>query len=241
MERMIEVEIPCALCGKTLKKKVEEAATHYSFLIEKLKNFTICDPCRAKRDVQSDREAAEKLLRDRKETWKRVCPEIYREFDPTLCRDPQTSERIVKWEPREGRGLLVVGASRAGKTRAVYQMLERRFLEGAKVVALRGTKWTELAIAKSRGGDDSYEAKRIIASAHSADLTFVDDFAKNRWTETTEVAFWELLEDRGSRRKPVILTCTETGDSMVQRMGHSAHDIINRLREFCDVIKFETV
>lgn len=239
MEQMIEMEIPCAQCGKNLKKQVEESALAISVLIDRMKKWTICDQCRTAIDDRHDRENAEKLLRDRKAHWARICPEIYREFDLGQCRQPETSKRIIEWEPVNGRGLLVVGKSRAGKTRAAYAMVERHYLRGSKVVALRGTKWTELAIAKAKGGEDSHESKRIISAAMNADLTFIDDFAKNRWTETTEVAFWDLLEDRGSRRKPLVLTCTETGDAMMERMGHAAPDIISRLREFCDIIKFD--
>lgn len=238
ISEMVPYIANCAVCQAPIPTEVERAALQFGDLTRRLMAIIICDQCRADRDAEADRSAAAKLLSDRKDQWNRICPEIYRDFDLVQSRHPEASERIIQWNPREGRGLLVVGASRAGKTRAVYQMLRRKFMEGAKVSAFRGTKWTELAIAKARGGDESPEARRLIAEAHSADLTFVDDFAKNRWTETTEVAFWELLEDRGSRRKPVILTCTETGDAMIQRMGHSGQDIINRLREFCDVIKF---
>lgn len=239
MENTVEMEIPCVKCGSILKKQVEESALAIAVLIDKMKRWTICDACREVIDQAHEKEAAEKLLQQRKDKWVQICPEIYREYDPAMCKHPEISERIVQWEPKNGRGLLIVGKSRAGKTRAAYAMVERHFMRGSTVVALRGTRWTELAIAKARGGEDSQEAKRILKAAANYDLTFIDDFAKNRWTETTEVQFWELLEDRGSRRKPLVLTCTETGDAMMERMGHAAPDIISRLREFCDIIKFD--
>lgn len=225
------LNVKCAVCGVEMAKEVEEGIP--DFILDTLKRMTIHDECAAERARQADAQREKALFLSRVQQWQQRCPELYRDFDPAKCANLAMSDRIANWEPSGGLGLSIVGPSRSGKTRAVFRMLERHFLRGKKIFFCSGVKWTKYSIDAAKGDQ---EAARMIKSAHTADITFIDDFAKNAWTERVETEFWDMMETRAGALKPVILTSTETGEDLMHRMGQASRDIIGRIREFCEPV-----
>lgn len=227
----MKITINCAICAVPMEREIEDGIP--AFIVEKLQKMTVHDTCAEARAIHQEAERATMLVKQRAEKWKAVCPPLYHMFDRGQCGNLAMSDRIANWEPAEGMGLAVVGPSRSGKTRAVFRMLERKFMQGKTVFFCSGPKWTIYAVDAAKG---DIEAKRAIERAQKTDLTFIDDFAKASWTERVEAEFWNLMETRAGMLRPVVLTSTERGEELTERMGQASRDIIGRIREFCEPV-----
>jgi DNA replication protein DnaC len=136
-------------------------------------------------------------------------------------------------------GLLLIGPSRSGKTRAVWALLKRlHFQEERKIVAL-GPKDLKAAVANEwRDRDD--DEPDLTSRLRHAGLLFLDDLDTIKFTEAVEETVYDTFEYRLAHGRPVILTLNQSGPELAGRMSTEARGekIIGRMRESCRVINF---
>lgn len=93
---------------------------------------------------------------------------------------------------------------------------------------------TQLVEAQLAGRTTAFYAK-----VQKAPLVFFDDFGKAKFTETVEVGFFEIIEQRTAWQRPTIITTNETGTTLASRMSSTRYDaFVERLREFFTVINY---
>ncbi len=76
--------------------------------------------------------------RELDERWLGLCPPIYRETD--IHRLPPEAAKVTQWQYGP-RGLVVVGPTGVGKTRAMWLLLKRLVYEGRHVRALNAVEF----------------------------------------------------------------------------------------------------
>lgn len=162
------------------------------------------DAVMAKTKEDSKREAAEALVREKQEAWERLCPEEFREpWDWAKCRAPKAEVlKVLNWKYQK-RGLFLLGDTGHCKSRAIWKLLEKLYLEqGKKMIVLTGTQFANQAAAAY---GDCATAEAWTKKLARVDLLFVDDLGK-RWTPSTEEAAFDIVDRRTAAQLPIFIT-----------------------------------
>jgi len=223
--------IPCSRCGRTVERTP---------LMVGGKEFTIarvlCDECAVvvESEILREREAQERL--QRLQRWNVMCPSDYRELDSAQLPNAPLA-RVLSWKVTQGgRGLLLVGPPRVGKTRCAWLLVRRIFLdEAVPVVAVADTEF-------------GHECMRLVNQTSrewmqrlcAARVLFLDDVGKAAPTERYRQELYHLIEQRTSWRRPTLVITNLNGQELSERISNTTGTAIaERLREFCDVICFD--
>jgi len=206
-----------------------------------------CDPCV---EAEQVRVAATRASRRAEQAqgaleaaWAAICPESFR---TRLEGGPHDAERFAREQPSLAevlhhplgtQGLILRGGTGAGKTRAMFRLLRGYFLQTPrpKIVALTAGQFDR----EARDAAGKFVLTDWFDRLAGADVLFIDDLGKGRWTPATAGQFWEIVDDRTKRQRPVFLTTNLNGDTLVQSIWLEkdiAEPLLRRLRESCKVI-----
>jgi len=241
----METEVrACGTCGKTFAAPVCRNPFDETKVLAVARH---CGPCvgtenlRISKGVESRRaEAAEAGFRD---AWNRICPEEYRSkleggnTDMLRLADEQPAFDQITAHPFGARGLILRGGTGAGKTRCMYRLLRSYFLRvpRSSIVAMSAGRFDR----EARDSAGNFTLSDWFAKLAVADVLFIDDVGKGKWTPATSGQFWELVDDRTKHGKPVFLTTNFSGQRLVEVLGldgDTSEPLLRRLREHCDVI-----
>lgn len=166
--------------------------------------------------------------------WHRLCPPLYRSTDPArLPAGPLAAVRRWTFGPQ---GLLAVGPTGSGKTRACYLLLHDLHLAGVPLRTFDCAAFGHEVARRFRDGDGEAWADRL--AAHRG-VVFLDDLGKVPFTERVEAELFALVERRTSHRLPIIATTNASGSDLEDRLSTDrGAPLVRRLREFCEVVNF---
>jgi DNA replication protein DnaC len=174
---------------------------------------------------------------ERRRAWEELCPPAYRNSLSDKIPNLSQFEEVQKWKYGP-TGLLIVGPTRRGKTRAAWKRLERlHFDERRRIIAFNPM---DLKLAVADKWRDPEEADDWVRRLRRVDVLFLDDLDTIKFTEAVEETIYDLFETRPAHQKPIIATVNRTGSELAARMnayGRGAK-IVERMREFCHVINF---
>ena len=175
--------------------------------------------------------------REHHEAWEDLCPPEYRNTSYERLPNPAKFDQVQNWQYGPV-GLLLVGPTRRGKTRAAWKRLERlHFDEHRKIIAFSPM---DLKLAVANAWRDSETTEDWISSLRYADVLFLDDLDTIKFTEAVEETIFDIFEFRPMHAKPVIATLNQSGPQLAARMNTSGRGakIVERMREYCQVINF---
>lgn len=238
----------CARCGQTY------VATFPGFLVSSARKkggspfwtFFVKAPgkCEQCEKLEKDEEARAACLRsrgsrDQREIqWQKICPPLFKDTDLALL--PQSvrgsADRVVKWTYGP-QGLLIPGVTGKGKTRAVWLLLKRLYVDEGR--ALRVFDCVQF---NHECNEMALQNDRFAAWAEGlvkTDVVFFDDFGKGRFSDRVESEFFAIVDRRMVAKKPVIITTNDNGETLMERMSEDrGAPLIRRLKESCHVIPF---
>jgi len=172
-----------------------------------------------------------------RKAWEDLCPAEYRNTNYERLPNPEKFEQVQKWQYGPV-GLLVVGPTRRGKTRAVWKLLERlHFDEHRNIIAFSPM---DLKLAVANAWRDSETTEDWISTLRHASVLFLDDLDTIKFTEAVEETIYDIFEFRPMHAKPVIATLNQSGRQLAARMNTNGRGakIVERMREYCEVINF---
>lgn len=178
---------------------------------------------------------------DRAKLWRQKCPKRFLEpFDFAKVHADLDEEArghlrtVLEWQFSD-RGLYILGGSGHSKTRAVYAMLSRLYVEdGRKVHFMDGVRFANEA-AKAWRDVETTEA--WLESLTKPAILFLDDLAK-KWTPSTEEAAFTVLDRRGAAMKPTHITLNYAGKDLREISSDQSviEPFLRRVGDYCEII-----
>ena len=195
----------------------------------------ICDKPTNNRDPHDySKPAPCNILCAKKQAWFNICPPLFRETNVFKLPNPRAYEEVMAWKYGP-EGLLLVGASRLGKSRSAYCLLYRLF-EAGKIIRVFGGGEFE-----DQYGKATYNGNGIswLKSVATADIIYFDDLGKGVLTERADSGLWRLVNLRAEQMLPIIITTNSNGSNMLDITStNRGESLVARLREFCQIIDF---
>jgi len=224
------IETTCKECGITFSAET-------IFMDDKvIFQESFCPACGSAHKNQ--RELEEKAVKNRKleESWKILCPPLYRESD--MQRIHLTyAKQAANWL-YQATGLGLVGRSGYGKTRASYAILRRFHFEGMKCAAFSSCEFSKLTVDQF-SDDKEIKAKAIeaIKRAYDAKLLLIDDIGKARMTDRGEMELYAILEHRANQMLPVIWTANAKSEELLTMFSRDRGEpTMRRLKDFSTIV-----
>lgn len=225
----IETKI-CSVCGESFEEEVLSIGGRKIFDFD-----PICDAC-----AEKQAEAEEKARREAaaRAEWERVVPPGYRKTDP---QHPEFNrvlwEHLSKWKPEHG-GVGLVGETGRCKTRCLSLIAKRLAWRGYRL------EWciaTRFQWAAQRQWDDCEGKKAMewLKRWKFAEVLILDDLGKQRWTDSVEQEFYDLLEYRYSNELLTLWSANTHPEEMIaakQLTKDRGAPIVGRLLDSTEVI-----
>ena len=198
-----------------------------------------CPECMEKQRAEAEYEAAARIAFERNEEWRRICPPLYRETDlARLPMPPEIITRVLNWKGGP-KGLSLVGKTKGGKTRIMFMLLEQLHQEGRSITVITGKEFERYV---HRMFEKDNDARDMIRKVQRAEILFIDDIGKEKYTERVESEFYDLIEKRTSHLRPTIWTANTNGIGLGAMMSPDrGAPILRRLREFTEIISYSPV
>jgi DNA replication protein DnaC len=207
---------------------------------------TVCDPCVIARRDADARDASEARLRAAAAktgpgAWDATCPRAYRTIDEGGLTDPADLHRAqplaarIAAHPFGPRGLILRGDSGTCKTRSMWRLLRRWFLEGRSIAALSSGEFERQA----REAAGNHTLKTWFDRLAQCDALFIDDLGKSKWSDTTLPLFFDLIDHRIADTLPVLITTNYDRENLARKLAiekDMAAPLLRRLAENCEAI-----
>ena len=209
-----EVSQECRLCGTPVKGRT-------------LVLDPICPACR------QAAAAAVKTKVKRSKAWDwfvEHCPAAYRNSDRARLPDPTGFDQVQTW-PAKDRGVLIVGATGAGKTRSTWAVLARLAREGKSIAFLDGVGFMSSSHRSSMEGDFDW-----VDRMSTVDILVLDDLGKMKFTERVQADLFGIIDRRVADLRPMIITTQLNPKDLGDMLTPDRRDaLLRRLRENFDV------
>lgn len=160
---------------------------------------------------------------------------VYRQTDPARLPAVELAQ-VMNWEPGP-EGLLLLGPTGAGKTRAAWLLLRKLWEQGVRFTAFDAVGFGHQVGARSY--ENAVRFERWVRDLAREPVVFLDDLGKCRLTERGEAELFGLVERRTANGLPIIATTNLTGGALeAQSSANRGAPLVRRLREFCRVVIF---
>jgi|GEM_PF-2313055 len=196
-----------------------------------------CTPCSEIERKRLEEANAAQELTELKAKWLTICPPAYRETDPNFpMMNRSLLSGLMKYEPTGGRGIGLHGETGLRKTRMMFLIAQKLHFGGHDVFYCSSKRIAgcfAVRYGKDRASDD---ARDIIRRCYRAEILFLDDLGKQRFSDAGQSEFFDLVETRTNQLKPILWTANATGDELAGMMSKDrGGPIVRRLEDFCEV------
>lgn len=200
---------------------------------------SLCCGCIDEERKRREEEATAARQAELEDSWRRICPASYRMTDPNFPMMNQALlSGLMQYEPKgDGRGIGLHGPTGNLKTRMMFLVLKKLHFEGRKVFAISAKRLAKCYSIMYGSDRECDAARHVIRRSYTADVLFLDDIGKERFTEHGQAEFYELVERRTSTLRPILWTANATGAELAAMMSiDRGWPIVRRLEEFCEVV-----
>jgi DNA replication protein DnaC len=242
---MTDQSFQCRECGGPTKLVIDAVAPKpelvEGILRRQLPSGVMCAKCyeseKARRLAIQNLERKAELDRQ----WERMCPPLYRLTDPNHpAIDQDLLAKVLGWDPAAagGKGILLHGPTGTCKTRMMFLLVHNLHYQDVKIL------WTsaiKLSSASAEKFDDDEKvrnkARKLLKNALRAEVLFIDDLGKERFTDTTERDLFQLIETRTSQLRPTLWTSNASSRAALRKLmsENRGQPIMRRLAEFSTV------
>jgi DNA replication protein DnaC len=164
---------------------------------------------------------------------------------PALFRDTDVSrlhlsiQKAVDWKPEGDKsGLLLHGTTGIGKTRAIWEIIRRQWVESAKrdrQLAYQFLTMRKIEGMIEKGFDDRQHAK-MLDGLIELPFLIIDDFGKERLTQRMASDLFAVIDERSTSQRPTIISTNYNGTTLLERFDsrdiETGKALIRRLKDY---------
>ena len=164
-------------------------------------------------------------------------PDIFR--DTEIARLHPKIQAVLDWKPDGDKsGLLLHGTTGVGKTRGIWEIVRRAWVEETKrdvnmPFMFLTMRKLEGMIEKGFGDKDHSE---VIESIIKAKLVVFDDFGKERLTSRMATDLFAVIDERSTARRTTIISTNFNGSTLLERFENRDKEtgvaLIRRLKDY---------
>lgn len=208
----------CKVCDAPLDqlwRSMDQKAEDGRWLRRGYAPVNCCEPCyeRAKLGDHAEANMA---------AWNARCPiEFRKPFSDTLGNN-QVLVKVLAFNPRGGRGMVIHGATSTGKTRCAWALAKRLTEDSIRWLFLESVDYLD----------------SLPSDALTVPILFLDDLGNDTLRGDREVRLLKLIRTRCQWHRPIVVTSQFSGEALCARFSEdaTAQAIVRRLREFCDSV-----
>jgi len=164
--------------------------------------------------------------------WDETCPAVYRDIISGQALPSTVNraafERVQQFTASTDRGLVLTGASGAGKTLSLWALARALERSGVRPVFLSAVEFARRLASSAR----DLERDNWLAGCR---VLIVDDLGKEKLTNAVASLMWEVLDARCNERRPTLISTRFKGASFVGRFADAVigEDIRGRINDSC--------
>ena len=171
--------------------------------------------------------------------WNEHCPLVYREMIEAdklpATVDSTAMAKVKQWGASRQRGLILLGASGAGKTLSLWSKARELERTGTKPVFLSAVEFARKLALAAR---DLEKAEWLMKCR----VLIVDDLGKEKLSTAVASLVWEVIDARNNARLPTLISTRFRGDNFVARFGEQilGEDVRGRIADCSDIVEFRS-
>lgn len=199
----------CVHCGE------ETNSVPVNFL--GLKELPPAEVCFNPKCVEAESESVRRI---NDEVWKRThpldtpVPPLFADTD--LQRLPEPLPTIAStWKPH-GKGLVIHGTTRKGKTRTAWYLAKRLYDESPYANRFLFLTMFDLEV-RLVGAWGTHSWDKEMTKMVNIPLLFLDDLGKEKMTDRMASVLFALIDQRTQNKRSTIITTNLTGDQLLER------------------------
>lgn len=238
---------PCKNCNATITRELHTYKWRGETFTTSLPE--LCPHCQK---LEDEEEARRQWREEREKKWISIVPPLYLHSD--INRFPQPlQDALETFDPSSDTGIGIRGASGTCKTRTAFQFLKKAYFAGYSVEITTSTKLASIAAGQWDDRPDPahfsiIEDSPTIGQSNQKKLAqfarcrwlLIDDIGKEKSTDRSESALYDILEERTSSNLPTIWTLNMSAADLKRRQSKDrSTPILRRLVEFSHVIVLE--
>lgn len=227
MNTTLERKLNCFKCGEEINEAI------YNF------NGGLCDRDYTWSRINEDGlDKAKTDLSFRISRFKEICPIQYQENDHTLI--PEEIFNAVFNHGFSSQGLLLMGASKTGKTTSLWRLLEKLYImKDVNFEALTEPEFSQECERHIRNRTVDAWVHRLI----NIPLLFLDDIGHSATSSKNLEKLYHVVEKRTSWKRPIFATTQFTESELQDRAKNIGGQktviaILNRLKISCKIVLF---
>lgn len=164
-------------------------------------------------------------------------PDIFR--DTEIERLHPKIQSVLDWKPSgDQSGLLLHGTTGVGKTRGIWEIIRRLWVEEARKD--KQLPYQFLTMRKLEGmiekSFDSRDHSGLIDQLLSVGILVFDDFGKERLTSRMASDLFAIIDERSTARKTTIISTNFNGSALLERFENRDKEtgvaLIRRLKDY---------
>lgn len=189
---------------------------------------------RCREHLDQERVTAEGLVDS---TVPPAMPALFRDTD--VSRLHPSIQKAVEWKPEGDKsGLLLHGTTGIGKTRAIWEIIRKQWVESAK--RDRQLAYQFLTMRKIEGmiekGFDDRQHARMLEGLIELPFLIIDDFGKERLTQRMASDLFAIIDERSTAKRPTIISTNYNGTTLLERFDsrdiETGKALIRRLKDY---------
>ncbi|MED3716062.1 ATP-binding protein [Geobacillus thermodenitrificans] len=109
-----------------------------------------------------------------------------------------------------------------GKTHLQIALAKRLIKDGFNVLVVSDVAFMDELIQAKMMNDEGETLNRLLHSAIHADVLVWDDIGKAKWSEAKEALYYQIINERYRKQKPIVFNSNEDRGTLSEKIGYAA-------------------
>lgn len=109
-----------------------------------------------------------------------------------------------------------------GKTHLQTALAKRLIKDGFNVLVVSDVTFMDELIQAKMLNDEGETLNKLLHSAIHADVLVWDDIGKAKWSEAKEALYYQIINERYRKQKPIVFNSNEDRGTLSEKIGYAA-------------------